>query len=405
MKAVIQVFSFDVVGKIISGATSILLIRFMSESEYARYLLALSIVAVATGTLASSFNRIYLVGYERLKLGQITSSFLGLQLTVIGILALVGLPLMRDYREIYWVIVALVISTCLSEYARTVFQQQLAFLRYSLVETARTLLFIAGLLLFIVQAPEMITAWQVLLLQTGALFVVFILMFGRHVDWINLFRLRNTLELILSVVQGQYRYLFGYFFVLAFFSQVDVFMLQIMATPSQLASYGSAFRYYTIIVLILNSLHTVLLPLVQRLQSIEDLDRLYGIHMRLLLLIIPALLFAGFISQWIIPIIDQGKYPDAIPIFRILCLSAIISIAFSPHVNLIMRFEDFRFLLLLILGGLLVNVGLNLVLIPLWAAIGTSLATLVAFGFVTASIYLRAREYRKQFRLSVESHV
>lgn len=404
MKAIAQVFSFDVIAKIISGATSILLIRFMSESEYAHYLLALSIVAVATGTLASSFNRIYVVGYERLKLAQMTSSFLGLQLVVIAVLALLGLPLIQNFGDIYWFAVALVISTCLSEYARTVFQQQLAFLRYSLVETARTLLFVASLLLLIFLTSGTLTAWKVLMLQTGVVFVVFILMFGRRVNWGDLLHVRESLGLVISVVQGQYRYLFAYFFVLAFFSQIDIFMLQIMSTPGQLASYGSAFRYYTIIVLILNSIHTVLLPLIQRLQSLQDLDRLYARHMKMLLLIVPAILFAGFISQWIIPVVDQGKYPDAISIFRILCLSAIISIAFSPHVNLIMRFEDFRFLFFLILGGLLLNVGLNLVLIPLWGAVGTSWATLAAFGFVNGSIYLRAHQYRKQFRLSAESH-
>src|SRR6476620_11371626 len=105
MKSIVQVFSFDVVAKVISGAISILLIRYMSEGEYARYLVALSLVAVATGTLAASFNRIYVVGYERLKLAKMTSSFLGLQLLIIAVLALVGVLFLQRFNDVYWFVV------------------------------------------------------------------------------------------------------------------------------------------------------------------------------------------------------------------------------------------------------------------------------------------------------------
>ena len=47
----------------------------------------------------------------------------------------------------------------------------------------------------------------------------------------------------IEIVRGEYRYLFGYFFLLAFFLQVDVFMLNVLSSRNEVATYGSAFRY------------------------------------------------------------------------------------------------------------------------------------------------------------------
>ncbi len=149
MKKIAQVFFFDVFAKGATSFISILLICYMTEGEYARYILTLSVAAVVTGTLTSSFNRIYVVGYERLR---ISSSFLGLQLAAIGVISVGLLVLSALIDGVYWFAVPLIIGICLSEYARTAFQQEMRFLRYSLVETLRALLFTGSLLALLVFA-------------------------------------------------------------------------------------------------------------------------------------------------------------------------------------------------------------------------------------------------------------
>jgi O-antigen/teichoic acid export membrane protein len=403
MKKIAQVFVFDMVSKVASGFISILLIRFMSSDEYATYTVILSVVAVATGTVASSFNRIYVVGYERLNLKRFSSSFLGVQILGIMLLAVILLPLEHRFRDIYWVALGLILTNCLAEYSRTFFQQQLRFLLYSLTDTLRVFIFASVVLLLLVGTNYQVKAWQVVCIQSGATLLVFIVLFGKRLDIEHLFRFREAFSLGYTVLRTHYSYLFGYFFLLAFLSQVDVFMLGIMATPDEVASYGSAFRYYMIILMVLNAFHAVLLPVIQRVNNRSDLDRIYERHFNTLLLIFPIVVCGIFASQWIIPVIDKGKYPDAIPIFRILAFSSMLSIAFSPHVNLLMRFEDFKFLLGIVIVGLVLAFSFNLVFIPSLGAIGTAWVTLITFGVVNGSFYFRAKKYRRDSVLSLEN--
>jgi O-antigen/teichoic acid export membrane protein len=106
----------------------------------------------------------------------------------------------------------------------------------------------------------------------------------------------------------------------------------------------------------------------------------------------PVILTGAWLSRWIIPLIDGGKYPGAISVFRILAVSAIISLAFSPYVNTVMRFGKFRYLLGLVCGGICISVGGNLVLVPFFGAAGTAVSTLISFAFVNGMTYLKGSE-------------
>ncbi len=238
-----------------------------------------------------------------------------------------------------------------------------------------------------------------ILLQAGTFFFAFLVMYLRSINLGDLLHLREAARLGRAIVAGKYRYLFGYFFVLAFFAQVDVFMLKSISSERELATYGSAFRYYTLVVLGLNSVHTVLLPTIQRARSAGELSDIYRRYNRLLLVLLPLLLIGAWLAQWIIPAVDEGKYPAAVACFRVLTLSAAVSLICSPYSNVVLRFEDFKFLFVLIGAGLVLVLALNLVLVPAAGSVGAAWATLIAYGVVNLSIYLRARRYHKNFYL------
>lgn len=398
MRRIAQVFSFDVGSKIVSGILNVLLIRFMADGEYAKYTLALSITAVVIGTLASSFNRIYIVGYQRLNLEKRSASFLSLQIIGVFVMAILLSPLAADVGREYWVILILILATLFTEYVRSIFQQEMRFLRYSLIDTARTLLFCMGLLLVIFVLKLEPRAVEVILLQAGVAMVVFFTAFGKSLALKEMLHLGKAWNLVKTIIQGNYRYLFGYFFLLAFLSQIDVFTLQTIGTTHQVATYGSAFRYYTILILALNSVHAVLLPTIQNAANIRDLNRIYRNNIKIVMIVAPVIFISAILAQWIIPLIDKGRYPEATLVFRILSISALISLVFSPHVNVVMRFEDFKFLVLVIALGLVLSIGLNVVLIPAFGASGTAVATLASFAFVNGMIYIRARSHRQRFK-------
>jgi O-antigen/teichoic acid export membrane protein len=238
-------------------------------------------------------------------------------------------------------------------------------------------------------------AWQALSAQAAAGFLVFLAVFARKIHYRKLLDVGRALDIAKRILLGRYKYLFVYFTVLAVFSQLDVFMLKSMGTDMMVATYGTAYRYYAMILLTLGAIHTVFLPMIQQAGSSRELDGIFKKQWRMVAFLAPAILVGAWLAQWILPFIDMGKYPRAVPVFRILCVSAIISLAFSPYVNLVMRFEEFPFLLGLVLVGCVVSAGMNMVLVPRLQEIGTAISTLVSFLIVNGLTFLKAMKLRR----------
>jgi O-antigen/teichoic acid export membrane protein len=385
MNSIIQVFSFDMISKIMLGLLGIILIRYMPRGEYAQYTLALALITAITQTFSSSFNRIYIVGYENLGLAASSLPFLGFQLVALTLLTAVTFPFRSSFPGTYWLITAAVFAGCLAEFSKTAFQQELKFIRLSMIELLRSLLFFATILFLITFYSNKLTARQVLLVQAAALFVVFLLAFRKRLQIRELARLKEAVSIARSVANGNYKFLFGYFFLLAFLAQTDIFMLKIFGNNFAVASFGSAFRYYSLIMLSLNAVHSVLLPLIQKADSLSELEMIMRRLNKMLLVFAPTVLSGAWLSKWIIPLIDKGKYPDAVT----------ISFLFSPYVNIVMRCEDFKFLFVLIVVAFLLSIGLNAALIPALSGAGAAVATLVSFGLVNGMTYFRARKLIK----------
>jgi len=369
----------------------------MQPVEYAQYTFAIAIIVVVSQTLSSGFNRIYIVGYERFNLKESLLSFLGCQLLGIVFLVLITLPFRGKYDGVYWMIAGLVTATCLSEFSKTAYQQELRFINYSIVEIFRSAFLFILTLIIISCAGYELKAWMVLAAQMFAMLLSFFLTMANRLELRPMLRVSAAGRLALKIIAGKYKYLFGYYFLLTLFSQSDIFMLRTLADDNTLATYGSAFRYYNLILLSLGAVHAVLLPTIQRVENIQELNDIIKMVNKLLLIFVPVVLGGAWASQWIIPWIDHGKYPNAILVFRILSISAILSFAFSPHVNLILRFEEFKFLLLLVCVSLFLDIIFNVILIPRLGAAGAAISNLIAFGFLNGAIFWRSLKQRKIF--------
>jgi len=225
---------------------------------------------------------------------------------------------------------------------------------------------------------------------------VFFIVFRKWIDPVKLFNLTDIYRLAKQILQGPYCYLLGYFVFLALMSQIDVFMLKSRSTEYQLATYGSASRYYNLLILALNAVHAVFLPVLQKIQTRDEMDTFFRQQRHLLYIFIPVALLGGWLSQWLIPFIDMGKYPGAVTTFRILVVSSIISLALSPYASLVIRFEDFKFLLILSCMMLPLAVVLNSFLSPRYGAIGAAISNLSTYGILNTAIFFRANSRLKK---------
>jgi O-antigen/teichoic acid export membrane protein len=393
-QALFQVFTFDLASKITLGVLGLALIRYLPAAEYAAYTFALALAAFTTQSLAATFNRLYILTAAGAGARAEWSS-IALQLLLLAILAVLGLPLTASLGWLYGLVVLLAAASCASEFAKTYYQRELRFLRYSVIELSRSLLFFAAASGLIALHGHGLGAAAVLVVQAGSLLLVAAWVLAKEAPRWEPSGRTDIARFARTAARGDYAWLFGYFFVLGIFTQADVFMLKIAGDDDMLATYGSAFRYYSILSLALGSVHAVMLPMVQR-SSGRELQSLFDKHRQLAAGFLVIVALCGWLAGWVIPWVDGGKYPGAVTTFRVLCVSAVISFAFSPHVNLVMRFERFRFLLTLILIALAANVGLALLLIPSLGAVGAALATLVSAAVVTVSIFVESRKLLAQ---------
>lgn len=390
MRSVYQVFSFDVLSKVLTGLVGILLIRYMPEGEYATYTVAISFVAIIIQGFVAAFNRIYILEYDGLQTKGGDAPFLAVQLAGILVVSAIALPFLRSLGLAFGAAVLVVLANSMSDFTKTVFQRQLRFKRYSLTEVGRSLLFMTLVVSLVKLAPSHLKATNVLLAQAIAMYAAFYAVFRSRLLTEALRSMRTVGVELRALLFGESRYLFLYFVVLALFAQLDIFLLRSLGTTRQLATYGSAFRYYTLLSLALGAVHTVLLPTIQLARDTDEIAEVLRRQRSLSLVFVPLVAVGAWLSGWLIPLIDRGRYPDAVPTFRILAVSAVISFIFSPSVNLVLCDREYRFLFRAVCASLVIGVPLNLVLIPAFGAPGAAVATLVAFGLFNGAVHVRA---------------
>jgi O-antigen/teichoic acid export membrane protein len=399
MKSILQVFSFDLLSKILVGAIGILLIRYMEATEYALFTFSISVISVVAQTLSNTVRRIYIVGYDNLLVSKPIESFLGLQILTITVFSIAGLMITENIDMMYFLIINMILGTTLIEFSKTIFQQELNFKRFSQIEIVKSILIFLFTTILIYKELYDLSAWKVLLIQSLITILISASILWRKVDFKSVFNFINVLQVGRNIVKGSYKFLIGYVLFSTILSQQDVFMLKYLSDNNELATYGSAFRYYTLLLLALSSVNSVLLPVIQDIKTLNELDLIYSKHKKILIIFVPIVLIGAFFANWIFPIIDLGKYPNSVPVFQILSISAIISFTLSPHINFIMKFEDFKFLFYVITISIICNGILNLILINLYGSIGAALATLITYGFSNFMTFIRAKKYRNSLPL------
>lgn len=397
MRSLLQVFSFDFASRVMLGLVGLVLIRWMTPAEYGAYTLAVSLIALPTQLVLNGLSAIYVVARRTLHGGP-SGAFLVLALAGVCVVLAGEAALGLVSPELFAMVAGVVFATALTEYAKAVFQQELQFLRFSLVDAIRSITFcllVVGLLWW---QRSSLGAFEVLAAQWFAPFGTFVLVFARHLDRLRYSDVKRAVELGRWLAIGPYKYLYGYYVALALLSQVDVFALRVLAGTGAVASYGSAFRYYSLVLLALGSIHSVLLPTVQKIQSQAELGVMIRRVNRLSLLLAPVIVLGAWLAGWVLPWIDAGKYPDAVIVFRILSGSALLSLVLSPYVHVLLRCEDFRFLFIACAAALVVCISANVLLVPLLGPTGAALSTLLGLGCVNTAALVRARQHLRSGR-------
>jgi O-antigen/teichoic acid export membrane protein len=350
-------FATDVTARALSAITTVILIRALPVSAYAFVVLFFAVGqfvgSAATGGLRMRYLRVEAerisrgeqprLGFASVAMGGLVLiAGVGLLGWLVGALTGIGTP---DQR-IAFVVTCTVFSAgqAMVDLSTAHYQASLTFMKGGIVNVSRSLglLLAAATATLIFSASGTVTAAS--LAATSAcvgLLVAVRIIRGTAREHRSSRRARFGFD-------AEASWLTIYSLVAAGFATVDVFIVAIILSGHDVATFGAAQRYYAIALGAVPALEAVLRVRTSQRDIMDSRQlQMTTMHNWLKKTTLPAILLAGtaaLLSPLIIPIIDGGRYPSSIPVFQILLVGALAYYLAMPGLNLMMAQGRYRLL-------------------------------------------------------------
>lgn len=191
-------------------------------------------------------------------------------------------------------------------------------------------------------------------------------------------------------------WLIGYFVLLAVIARLDVLSVSRFVSTLDLAEYGTAARYYSMGLLFLGSVHAVLLPRFARaeMQTPELQWRFVRQWFLATWWVILPIVFFDIWGKPLFVWLNGGKYAGAFSVWVIFSVGIWFSLMLSPLVNILIGQQRYRTLFLLACVSLLMGlIGYNLA-VPRWGGMGAAGVAVLSqfvinFGAFTGLVWRR----------------
>lgn len=170
-------------------------------------------------------------------------------------------------------------------------------------------------------------------------------------------------------------------------ARVDIFMLSMLSTPSEVGFYAAAAQLCVAVAMLSSAVATTLFPKAAKLQSIAALRS----HYRRSLALLPLGLGAGVLligaAAPTLPYVLGAAYSGATPSFVLLGASAFLTLVTNPVLLLLFPMGLVHLYALGSVAQLALRIGGNVIAIPLWGAVGAA-GVDVAVKIVTISFLI-----------------
>jgi len=191
-------------------------------------------------------------------------------------------------------------------------------------------------------------------------------------------------------------WLIMYFLTSALFNQLDMFMISRMLTSKDLANYGVAFKYYTLLIAVYPSIRIVLNVRTSGRDMIENPEK-QKIFLKkwiktTIFLFIPLFALILLFSGHLMNLLNGKRYSASILPFKFLVICAMINYIL-PVTNVFLATKRYFLLFCFGIVALVINFFMNLWLIPNYGINGAAISLLVSFFIleVMALYYIMAQ--------------
>jgi O-antigen/teichoic acid export membrane protein len=412
LKNAIIVFGGSVVSNVLSGIAAVIIIRFVTKSEYGQITIFQTTIALAAGVIMQGLNwaliRQAASGGKEIdkNVKVIIASAIYVQTFVVFIILIMGWvaapmigdKILREPNVVYFIRCGLVamIGTVYTQLTASVLQANKRFVLSSGI-------LIVGAVLCLVSILCMLSVRQLTLMKALTLYVI--TPYGGAI--VGFICIRPYWELskydsnVIKMFIHDSRWMLAYTFILWAYSRVDIILLTRFRTLNDVAIYGVANRIYSIALLGLHAINTVLLPHLASYKGPHQLRMFMEKYFRMGIPAALLFLIISIISSPVcISIVAGWQYMAAVPILRILFVSATVSILFSPMVNVLLSLGRVRLVTCIGVVFMIVGLGTQAVCTSRYGVTGTAYATFISYAvlncmFAYASYRLTAPSRQK----------
>jgi O-antigen/teichoic acid export membrane protein len=400
----VSTFVLDVAARGLSAVTLILLLRTLSVSDFAFVVLLLNVgqflASAATGGLRLRYTRLEA---ERVSRGEeepsafhatlLSSSGLVVAAGLLGLAGAFALGVGRDAEErLAFVAIgtAFTLGSAAIEMAAFHYQAQLAFLRAGLIQVARS----ATLVIVAIAASAG-------LLDSGAAIGFWFAAGAGLVALVVAAPLAVTTRHAGRGKEGRYGFgresaaLTLYSMASAGWAYLDLFLVAALLNDTAVAAYGAALRYVSIVMGPVPAMVSVLRVRTAQGDMIDSDEAQITMMRRWAKQTAPPTLIilaiAAILAIWAIPLIDGGRYPDSIPIFQVLLITAFAQLITLPNSSLLIAQERYTTLAWVNTAAVVLNVAAAVIAAELFGVVGIAVAgALVTIGQVSTVTFLAA---------------
>jgi O-antigen/teichoic acid export membrane protein len=176
---------------------------------------------------------------------------------------------------------------------------------------------------------------------------------------------------------------------------LDLFLVALLLNNVAVAAYGAALRYVSLLTGPFPAMVSVMRVRTAQHDMIDSDEAQVAMMTRWAKqAALPGLILLGVGAVgaiWAIPLIDGGRYPDSVPIFQVMLVTAFAQLITLPNSSLLIAQQRYTLLAWVNAAAIVINVGVAIVAAALLGVVGIAAAgALVAIAQVSVVTFLAA---------------
>ncbi|WP_340025412.1 oligosaccharide flippase family protein [Paenibacillus sp. FSL K6-1096] len=392
-----NVFAFDILSKVFMIIITILLIRMMPPSEYAKLVQFTALSSFICGIFGEGISLSF-IRYSTEQYSRTGKSSFGLHMLssiLIIMLSFLSLLIVPILSGIYNTSVTVVVFASFYGFILSLinmnqgyFQSREMYIKSGITNNLRNVFLLAFLLILLIFIGEA---------DGQQVFVIYVLcgilafFFGSYsiykgVAFKELLMDFSNFKLMLHDSIG----IIIYLIMLNVINQVDVVMISHLMSVEDVAIYGIAFKYYSLLLTLLPSIKAVLRVRTSKKEYIDNFTQRKDFTLTWLkktwIFVVPFSLIIILASDFFMPLLNGSQYDNSIATFKILTIGVGISYMFASNTSIMMAAKKYKTLCALAAGALIIDIILAWILIPIYGINGAAIATITAHTLINVSV-------------------